>query len=56
MAGAQVDYAITPVVRLSALPLVLQLQPSFEGTRSTPLDTSGIWIRATIAVGVGVDL
>ncbi|MDB4933751.1 MAG: Thiol-disulfide isomerase [Labilithrix sp.] len=56
MAGAQLDYAITPIVRLSALPLVLQLQPSFEGTRSTPIDTSGVWLRATIAIGVGVDL
>jgi PEGA domain len=54
--GAQLDYALTPLVRLSALPLLLQLQPSFEGTRSTPLDTSGIWLRATIAIGVGVDL
>jgi len=54
--GAQLDYAITPLVRLSALPLLLQLQPSFEGTRSTPRDTSGIWLRATIAIGVGVDL
>lgn len=54
--GAELDYAITPVVRLSALPLLLQIQPSFEGTRSTPLDTSGVWWRATIALGVGVDL
>ena len=54
--GAQLDYAITPLVRLSALPLTLQIQPSFPGTRSTPIDTSGVWIRATIAVGVGVDL
>lgn len=54
--GAALDYAITPLVRLSALPLLLQLQPSFEGTRSTPLDSSGIWLRATIAVGIGVDL
>lgn len=54
--GGQIDYAITPQVRLSALPLVLQFQPSFEGTRSTPIDTSGVWMRATIAVGVGVDL
>jgi hypothetical protein len=54
--GAELDYAITPLVRLSALPLLLQLQPSFEGTRSTPLDSSGIWLRATIAVGIGVDL
>jgi hypothetical protein len=50
------DHAITPVVRLSALPLVLQLQPAFDGTRSTPIDTSGVWIRATIAIGAGIDL
>jgi len=56
MAGAQFDYALTPLVRLSALPLVLQLQPSFDGTRSTPVDASGVWMRATIAIGAGVDL
>jgi hypothetical protein len=56
MAGAQIDYALTPQVRLSALPLVLQIQPSFDGTRSTPLDASGVWMRATIAIGAGVDL
>jgi hypothetical protein len=56
MAGAQIDYALTPIVRLSALPLVLQLQPSFDGARSTPVDASGVWMRATIAIGAGVDL
>ena len=56
MAGAQIDYALTPVVRLSALPLVLQLQPSFDGARSQPVDATGIWMRATIAIGAGVDL
>lgn len=56
MLGGQIDYALTPTVRLSALPLVLQFQPSFEGTRSTPIDASGVWMRATIAFGVGVDL
>jgi hypothetical protein len=56
MLGGRVDYAVTPTVRLSALPLVLQLQPSFEGTRSSPVDTSGVWMRATIAIGAGVDL
>lgn len=54
--GARLDYAVTPLVRLSALPLVLQFQPAFEGTRSAPLDASGVWMRATIAVGAGVDL
>jgi hypothetical protein len=47
MLGGQLDYALTPV---------LQLQPAFDGTRSTPIDTSGVWIRATIAIGAGVDL
>ena len=55
MFGGQIDYAITPQVRLSALPIVLQLQPSFAGTRGTPIDTSGLWMRATIAIGAGVD-
>jgi hypothetical protein len=56
MMGGRIDYALTPIVRLSALPLLLQFQPSFEGTRSAPIDTSGVWIRATIAIGAGVDL
>jgi hypothetical protein len=56
MFGGQLDYALTPTVRLSALPILLQLQPAFEGTRSLPIDTSGVWMRATIAVGAGVDL
>jgi hypothetical protein len=56
MFGGQLDYALTSVVRLSALPILLQLQPAFEGTRSLPIDTSGVWMRATIAVGAGVDL
>lgn len=56
MVGARIDYAITPIVRLSALPIVLQLQPSFDGARSTPVDASGVWMRATIAIGAGVDL
>ena len=56
MVGAQVDYALTPLVRLSALPLVLQLQPSFDGARSQPVDATGIWMRWTMAIGAGVDL
>ena len=54
--GSQIDFAITPTVRLTALPIALQLQPSFGGTRSTPLDASGVWLRTTFAIGVGVDL
>jgi hypothetical protein len=54
--GAQLDYALTPVVRLSALPLLLQVQPAFDGARTTPVDASGAWLRATFALGAGVDL
>ncbi len=45
-----------PRVRLSALPILLQVQPAFEGTRSVPIGTSGVWMRATIAIAAGVDL
>ncbi|MBX3185792.1 MAG: PEGA domain-containing protein [Labilithrix sp.] len=54
--GAQVDYAVTPTVRITALPLAIQFQPAFGGARSTPVDASGVWLRATFGVGVGVDL
>ena len=54
--GARLEYALTPAVRLSALPLTLQLQPSFRGAREQPIDASGVWMRFTVAVGVGIDL
>jgi hypothetical protein len=54
--GAQVDYHLTEAFRLTALPLVVQLQPAFAGVRTTPLDASGLWMRATLGIGVGVDL
>jgi len=54
--GAQLDYAITDVLRLTAYPVMFQLQPSFGGTRSQPVDSSGIWLRTTFALGLGVDL
>lgn len=54
--GTQLDYGITPSIRLTALPIALQIQPSFGGTRSTPLDASGVWLRTMFAIGIGVDL
>ncbi|MBS2018595.1 MAG: PEGA domain-containing protein [Deltaproteobacteria bacterium] len=54
--GSQLDFAVTEAVRLTALPIVLQLQPSFGDTRATPLDASGVWLRTTFAIGMGVDL
>jgi len=54
--GSQLDYAITPAVRLTAMPITFQLQPSFASARSVPVDATGLWLRASIAFGVGVDL
>jgi opacity protein-like surface antigen len=54
--GAQVDYAVTKIVRLSVFPLTWQVQPSFDGTRAAPRDASGIWMRFGFGLGAGVDL
>lgn len=55
LVGGRVDYAITPLFRLSALPIVLQLQPAYAGTRSGPVDATGLWVMASLALGLGVD-
>lgn len=56
MLGARVDYALTRLVKLSAVPLTWQVQPSFDGTRAVPRDASGVWMRFGMGVGAGVDL
>ncbi len=56
LVGAEVDYAITPIVRLSAFPLTWQLQPAFDGTRTAPRDASSAWMRFGIGIGAGLDL
>lgn len=53
--GAQLDYAITQSIRLTAYPLTWQLQPAFDGARAAPRDASGIWMRFGISLGAGVD-
>jgi hypothetical protein len=54
--GFEFDYALTPSVRLSLLPITMQVQPAFAGTRATPRDASSPWMRFGIAFGAGVDL
>ncbi len=54
--GAQIDYALTKTVRLSAFPLTWQVQPAFGGTRSVPRDAGGAWMRFGIGIGAGIDL
>jgi hypothetical protein len=55
LVAAQIDYNLTPTVRLSALPIALQFHRGFAGVRTAPLDASGLWLRAVIAIGAGVD-
>lgn len=54
--GAQVDYALSQVVHLTAMPISLQVHPAFAGVRGSPVDASGLWLRGAIALGLGVDL
>ena len=54
--GAQIDYALTKNVRISAFPLTWQVQPAFDGTRAAPRDASGVWMRFGIGLGAGIDL
>lgn len=56
VAGAEVDWRLTPGFRLALFPLLLHLQPAFDGTRVTPRDATGVWLRATIGIGGGFDL
>lgn len=53
--AAQIDWEVTRAFRISALPIALQLQPAFSGVRTTPVDTTGLWMRAMLGVGLGVD-
>lgn len=54
--GGHLDYAITPLVHVSLFPVMFQIQPAFDGTRATPRDASGVWMRLTMGIGAGVDL
>jgi hypothetical protein len=56
LVGAQVDYAITGALRLTAMPISMQLHPAFAGVRTTPIDASGVWLRFGLGIGVGVAL
>lgn len=54
--GAEIDYKLGSIFRISALPLTWHLQPAFDGTRGSPKDATGIWMRFGIGLGFGVDL
>jgi hypothetical protein len=54
--GTQLDWKVTPLLRVTFLPLAVQLQSAFAGTRAEPRDAGGLWVRATLGVGLGFDL
>jgi hypothetical protein len=54
--GAEIDYAIGSLIRISAFPLTWHLQPAFDGVRSAPRDATGVWMRFGFGIGAGVDL
>lgn len=55
LVGGQLDWAVSSAFRLTAQPISLQLHPAFAAVRQTPKDASGLWMRATIAFGAGLD-
>lgn len=54
--GAQIDYALTKIVRLSAFPLTWQIHAAFDGARSAPRDATTSWSRFGFGIGGGIDL
>jgi tetratricopeptide (TPR) repeat protein len=54
--GAEFSYAVLSALRVVFSPIVLEIAPAFAGTRSTPIDASGPWIRFGSGLGVAVDL
>ena len=55
LGAAQLDYNVTPLFRVSMLPIAVQLHQAFEGARTAPLDATGLWFRALVAIGAGFD-
>jgi hypothetical protein len=51
-----VSYAFSRELRLLLSPIVLELQPAFDGTSNTPLDATGLWLRAGAAAGIAFDI
>ncbi len=54
--GGEVSYAFSREMRLVLSPVILEAQPAFAGTRATPKDASGVWLRYGVAAGLAFDL
>lgn len=56
LVGGKVGWHVAPGFTLALFPILLHVQPAFDGARVTPRDASGVWVRATFAIGGGFDL
>lgn len=54
--GLEGSYAISSGLRLLLSPALLEVQPTFAGTRNQPRDASGAWLRYSIAAGIAFDV
>jgi hypothetical protein len=50
------SYAFSRELRLLLSPIVLEAQPAFGGTSSSPKDATGLWLRLGAAAGLAFDL
>jgi hypothetical protein len=54
--GLEASYSISRELRLVLAPFMLEVQPAFDGARSTPKDASGAWLRFAAGLGLAFDL
>jgi hypothetical protein len=54
--GADASYAFTPALRALLAPILLEVQPAFDGARTSPIDASGAWLRIGAGLGIALDL
>ena len=53
---AVASYSFSRELRLLLSPLVLELQPAFDGASSAPRDATGLWLRFGAAAGLAFDV
>jgi hypothetical protein len=54
--GLEASYAFSNELRLVASPFMLEAQPAFDGTRASPKDAGGAWMRFGASLGLAFDL
>jgi hypothetical protein len=54
--AATVSYSFSRDLRLLVSPLVLEMQPAFDGASNAPFDATGLWLRFGAAVGLAFDV